>query len=153
MIANTDMDNTQVDFYILQDQSQRSILTFCCRLTEKAWKLGNSVHIRTNDENETQHLDDLMWTYTNESFLPHATQDENLDDKHGTPIIVGHNISNTSCDLLINLAFSSPDQIKQYPRIAEILNENETIKQHGRERYTKYKQSGCAVQHHQIGSK
>ena len=147
-------DTTQVDFYVLQDLSQRSIWQFCCRLTEKAWKLGNSVHIRTNNEEETSHLDDLMWTYADISFLPHAKQDENLnDDVMSSPILLGHNINNTDCELLINLASSTPEQIKQYPRIAEILNDDETIKQHGRTRYSKYKQSGCSVQHHPIGNK
>ena len=146
-------DTTQVDFYVLQDLSQRSIWQFCCRLTEKAWKLGNSVHIRTNNEEETIHLDDLMWTYADISFLPHAKQDESLNnDVMSSPILLGHNINNTDCDLLINLAPSTPEQIKQYSRIAEILNDDETIKQHGRTRYSKYKQSGCSVQHHPIGN-
>ena len=150
----TTTDNTQVDFYILQDQSQRSIWQFCCRLTEKAWKLGNSVQIRTNSEDETQRLDELMWTYADDSFLPHTKQDDTLDGAviHA-PIVLGHNIPGGPCDLLINLASSSPEQIKQYPRIAEILNDDETIKQLGRERYSRYKQTGCSVQHHQIGSK
>ena len=150
----TTTDKTQVDFYILQDQSERSIWQFCCRLTEKAWRLGNNVQIRTNSEEETRQLDDLMWTYSDESFLPHARQDEKTDSADiPAPIILGHATNDTPCDLLINLASSSPEQIEQYPRIVEILNENETIKQLGRERYSKYKQSGCTVQHHQIGSK
>lgn len=160
----TTIDNTQVDFYILQDQSQRSIWQFCCRLTEKAWKLGNSVHIRTNNEDETHQLDDMMWTYSDESFLPHTRQDEKTNTSTATDsvvpvpiipasIILGHNINDTTCDLLINLASTSPEQINQYPRIAEILNDDETIKQHGRTRYSKYKQTGCTVQHHKIGSK
>ena len=150
----TTTDKTQVDFYILQDQSERSIWQFCCRLTEKAWRLGNKVQVRTNNEEETRQLDDLMWTYSDESFLPHARQDEKTDAADiPAPIILGHEANNTPCDLLINLASSSPEQLEQYPRIAEILNENETIKQLGRERYSKYKQNGCAVQHHQIGSR
>lgn len=141
--------NTQVDFYLLPEQSQHSIWQFCCRLTEKAWKLGNHVFIRTNDENETHQLDELMWTYSADSFLPHATQNEN----HAAPVIVGHNNSDKPCDLLINLAATSPEPITQYPRIAEILNEDENIKQHGRLRYSQYKKIGCTVKHHKIGQK
>lgn len=142
-------DNTLVDFYILHEQSQRSIMQFCCRLTEKAWKLGNTIRIRTNNPEETHLLDDLLWTYSSHSFLPHTTQQENTD----TPVIIGHDINNQTCDLLINLATNSPDNIRQYPRIAEILNDDDTIKQNGRIRYTQYKQSGCSVKHHEIASK
>ena len=150
----TTTDNTQVDFYILQDQSQRSIWQFCCRLAEKAWKLGNSVHIRTNGEDETRHLDELMWTYTDESFLPHARHDDTVNASViQSPIVLGHDIPDAPCGLLINLAASSPEQIQQFPRIAEILNDDETVKQLGRERYSRYKKTGCTVQHHQIGSR
>lgn len=147
-------NKTQVDFYILQDQSQRSIWQFCCRLTEKAWKLGNNVSIRTNNEDETRQLDDLMWTYSDGSFLPHSTRSENnKSPATPAPIILGHNLSGEPCDLLINLASTPPEQIEQYPRIAEILNDDETIKQHGRLRYSQYRKTGCNLQHHQIGHK
>lgn len=142
-------DLTQVDFYILNEQqSPHSILQFCCRLTEKAWKLGNTIHVRTSDENETRHLDDLMWTYNDVSFLPHSRQGEAANSR----ITLGHGQPDTSsCDLLINLAADTPDNPGRFPRIAEILNDDESVKQSGRLRYTQYQKSGCMVQHHQIG--
>ena len=147
-------DNTQVDFYLLADSSERGIWQFCCRLTEKAWKLGNRIHIRTIDEDETRRLDDMLWTYSDESFLPHAIHDEEKEtDVIQSPITLGHTHNASTCDLLINLAVTAPHEVRRYPRIAEILNEDENIKQYGRERYSQYRQDGCKVQHHQIGSR
>ena len=142
-------NKTLVDFYVLESKSQNSIWTFCCRLTEKVWAMGNTVHIKTNNEQETQLVDDLLWTFNQQSFVPHATQDENLD----VPVLIAHESVNDSADLLINLASTSPGNIDFYPRIAEILNDDEATKASGRTRYSAYKQAGCQLQHHNIESK
>ena len=141
-------DKTLVDFYLLKDQNQHSIFQFCCRLAEKALKLGNSIQIRTNNPSETELLDDLMWTFSNKSFLPHAKQSENIN----APVVIGHDMNEQNCDLLINIATEPPKDIKQFQRIAEILNNDDTIKKRGRVRYTEYKRMGCTVQHHDIAS-
>jgi len=140
------MSAPRVDFYILHTQNQKSIWQFCCRLAEKAWKCGNSIHVLTNNDEETTRLDDMMWTYSDRSFLPHAKQDENFS----APIIIGHLSDLNPCDLLINLAKSTPVQLKELTRIAEILNDDDSIKNSGRIRYSEYKKSGCKLQHHDI---
>ena len=142
-------NKTLVDFYILDAKSQNSIWSFCCRLAEKVCKLGNTVHIRTNDEHETKLLDDLMWTYSKQSFLPHAIQGDDMD----APVFIGHESTQNPADLLINLASTSPDGIEGYSRIAEILNDDDKIKASGRIRYSEYKQSGCNLNHHKIESR
>ena len=145
----TTADKTLVDFYVLESKSQNSIWTFCCRLTEKVWAMGNTVHIQTNNADETQLVDDLLWTFNQQSFVPHATLDENLN----APVTIAHQSVSDSADLLINLASTSPVGIDSYPRIAEILNDDEAIKAAGRTRYSIYKQAGCQLQHHKIESK
>ena len=140
---------TLVDFYVLESKSQNSIWTFCCRLTEKVWAMGNTVHILTNNEQETQLVDELLWTFNQQSFVPHATQGENLN----VPVTITHESVDDSADLLINLASTSPGSIDNYPRIAEILIDDEDIKSSGRKRYSAYKQAGCQLQHHNIESK
>ncbi len=142
-------DMTLVDFYILETNSQKNIWSFCCRLTEKVWRLGNTVHIRTNDEHETRLLDDMMWSYNKLSFLPHTIQGISQD----APVVIGHETSQTSADLLINLAIKAPVDIHQFTRVAEILNDDDNIKAAGRIRYSGYKQSGFNVNHHKIENK
>jgi len=138
----------QVDFYILPTKNHQSLLQFCCRLAEKAWKKGNNIHIQTNNSEETNHLDKLMWTYSDSSFLPHATQSENIT----APIIIGHEADIKPSDLLINLAVHTPTQHTQFSRIAEILNDDDSIKTNGRIRYAEYKKMGCDLHHHDIKS-
>lgn len=126
---------------------------FCCRLAEKAWKLGNTVFVRTDDDHETGVLDELMWTYNDRSFLPHTRQAGNTqnapDDE--TPIIIGNNTRPAAApDLLINLGSDIPDQNLSTARIAEILNEDTAIKKLGRLRYSQYDKNKCQLHHHDM---
>jgi DNA polymerase-3 subunit chi len=45
-------------------------------------------------------------------------------------------------DLLINLSTEQPPFFSQFRRVAEFVNNDETIKELGRERYRFYKQRG-----------
>lgn len=142
---------TRVDFYLLAGTNTQGIQHFCCRLAEKAWKLGNTVFIRTEDEQQARLLDNLMWTYSDGFFLPHTTSNDVLSSE--TPIIIGSKTEPAQAfDLLINLASDIPGECSHYLRIAEIINENETIKTHGRVRYGQYTKKNYPLNHHNISA-
>ncbi len=102
-LANNEAQPARVDFYLLPGTNIQNIQQFCCRLAEKAWKLGNTVFIRTENEQQAQQLDNLMWTYSDGSFLPHTM--ENNTQKSEAPIIIGSKTEPASTvDLMINLA-------------------------------------------------
>lgn len=144
----TSTSDTRVDFYLLAGNNLNSVRQFCCRLTEKAWKLGHRVWIRTNDTNETRQLDDLLWTYSDGSFLPHARADD--DEATYAPVIIGDQTPDNNFDLLINLARDVPDHAGHFQRIAEILNDDEQLKQQGRLRYLYYDKNNYTLHHHTI---
>lgn len=140
----------RVDFYLLPGQNHQAIYLFCCRLAEKAWKLGNTVYVRSRDETEAHLLDDLMWTFSDGSFLPHAM--DNSTDMESAIIIGNHSEPGSATDLLINLANDIPTQNHLYQRIAEIVNEDAEIKQRGRQHYTLYGSNKHPLQHHNINA-
>jgi DNA polymerase-3 subunit chi len=153
--VNASTDNktqqTRVDFYLLQGTNVQNVQFFCCRLAEKAWKLDNTVFVRTEDEQQARLLDNLMWTYSDGSFLPHALSNNELSTD--TPIIIGTIKEPAgSFDLMINLASGIPDQCSHYSRIAEIINEDETIKAQGRLRYGQYDKKNYPLNHHNINA-
>ena len=54
---------TQVDFYVLKDDSALNRVQFACRLADKAYRLGHRVYIHTESAQQTRQLDDLLWTF------------------------------------------------------------------------------------------
>ena len=62
----------QVDFYILGDNSRRNINQMVCRLCEKALSNKMQVFIYTRTEQQARELDEELWTFKSDSFIPHC---------------------------------------------------------------------------------
>jgi DNA polymerase-3 subunit chi len=140
---------TQVDFYILKNAQITHNEQFACLLVEKAFKKGHKVHIHTTDNNQTARMDRLLWTYSDQSFLPHVTMDDELQQE--TPINISHNQDKASIsDVLINLRSEVPSFYKQFNRVAELVPADADAKQAARLRYREYQQQGCTVTSHEI---
>jgi DNA polymerase-3 subunit chi len=76
---------TEVWFYHLQNQPLARALP---ALVEKAIERGWRVAIQTAGERDLKALDDLLWTYAAESFLPHGLASD--PDCERQPVILTH---------------------------------------------------------------
>lgn len=140
---------TQVDFYILKDDSTQNRLRFACRLTDKIYKLGKQIFIHTESAEQTRQLDDLLWTFQQGSFIPHCVHHETS----GKPpaVVLAHDAEpEAGCDVLVNLAAEVPLYFSQFERVAELVNQQDDIRQHARTRYSFYKERGYPLQTHEI---
>jgi len=142
---------TRINFYIVEDGTDKAIDTFICRLTEKAWSQNNAIYIHTHDELHTKKLDDLLWTFNQESFVPHQLlASENSHDS----VLIGHKstaeIPASHHDVLINLNYETPSFFSQFERVAEVITTDETSRIKGRERYQFYRDRGYALETHKL---
>ena len=80
---------TEVWFYHLQSQPLARALP---KLLEKALARGWRVVVQTVDDLRLKALDDLLWTYAPESFLPHGSAREKGADRQ--PILVTTDAAN-----------------------------------------------------------
>ena len=139
----------QVDFYILNNDSATNIELFVCRLAEKAFKKGHKIHILTANRQQQDKVDQLMWTFNDQSFLPHVISGDELSAD--TPIHISHDLENVVIrDVLINLKPEVPASYEQFDRIAEIVASNSEQRQAARLRYREYQRKGCAVASHEV---
>ena len=146
----TQESKPRIDFYKLNSQNRTAINRFCCQLADKVVKMGNPVFVRTKDETETRIMDDIMWTFSDSSFLPHAIQDDAEDTD--TPVIIGHNASALKGFLLINLSDEFPENTLNYERVAEIISDAPENLLKGRARYSAYKRDAYPLHYHEITS-
>ncbi len=146
---------TRVDFYILADSSPRARDIFACRLVEKAYNLGHGVYIHAADASQAQALDKLLWTFKQNSFLPHGLEGESPDPQ--VPVIIGHQPrledpgQSQQRPVLVNLAPEVPLFFSSFERVAEIVDQSETHKTAGRQRYRFYRDRGYSLESHNIG--
>ena len=140
----------QIDFYINKDASAQSAMRTVCRITEKAFKAGFKIHICTQDDYDTQTLDTLLWTFRDRSFLPHEIYSDSHTD---CPITIGTEFGPADADMLINTSTKTPENIEQFQRIAEVIDNQDKSIHAGRERYRFYREQGHDPQHHEVSSK
>lgn len=141
---------TRVDFYILKAESASERERFACRLAEKAFDQGHRVYIHAADEGAVARLDQLLWTFRPDSFLPHERIDA-PDADVDTPIHIGTGDEpGPHDDVLINLADEVPLFFSRFHRLAEVIAGDEAHRAAGRERYRFYRDRGYPLEAHNL---
>ena len=95
----------QATFYILNKNTLYERYLFACRLTEKAYKQGLRVALFSDSQEVSRHIDDLLWTFRPDSFLPHDYIDkENPNTQAASVFVIAPMYCpNESFDIAINL--------------------------------------------------
>jgi DNA polymerase-3 subunit chi len=142
---------TEVDFYLLKDDSAHGRVQFACRLADKAYRLGNRIFIHTESADQTQQLDKMLWTFQQNSFVPHAVYQAGQDDP--APVQLAHDAEpGAGSQVLINLAADVPVFFSRFERVAELVSGNADVRRQGRKRYSFYKDRGYPLRTHEIKS-
>ena len=145
------MGATKVDFYTLGEPDRRARLVTACRLAEKAYDQGLRVAVRTGSAAETAEFDELLWTFSDRSFVPHVVWPTEPDVVAATPVVVGSSsLPASHRDVLINLAPDAPADFSAYARICEVVGGDEDAKKAGRHRWRTYRDAGCAPEAHPL---
>lgn len=154
---------TQVDFYILGDDSHRDINQMVCRLCEKALAQKMSVLIYAKSSSQAQQLDELLWTFKANSFIAHSfiaqknqlhesesNSELNIDTSFFYPVLICSEQLIDDCrkiigqykQLLINLTTETPSFVQQFERVAELVGKEVDEKEVARNRYRFYRKNG-----------
>lgn len=138
----------QVDFYILGAASPDAATQFACRLIAKAERLEHRVHVRMDNDAALEQLDQLLWTFRDDSFIAHDRWPADEVLARVTLGVAADGLPQGT-EVCVNLAASV---VPECPRIAEIIAANDADKAAGRERFSHYRERGCELQTHQLGS-
>jgi DNA polymerase-3 subunit chi len=133
---------TRVDFYLLGEDSDRREV-FACRLAEKAYRLGHRVYLLAPDPTAATELDDLLWTFSQGSFVPHALLDSDPASTE-QPVLVGHTEPPAGFnDVLITLSGEAPPWFNRFARVAELVGADDPEKARARDRFRFYRERGA----------
>jgi DNA polymerase-3 subunit chi len=139
----------RIDFYVLPDQKENGRALLACRLADKAYGLGHTVYVFTASEARAAALDDLLWTFRQDSFVPHERYP--LVGEEGSPVLVGTAAPATvDAQVLINLADALPEGFERYERVVELVDQHPEVLAQSRERFRQYREQGCAPETHKL---
>ena len=139
----------QIDFYILDISGRQQALRFACQLLEKVSDTAEKIYVHTDSSQEAQQIDELMWIYRDDSFLPHQLYSEN--DETPPAIQIGHgDIPASQQNILLNLSKQVPANFQQFQHIIEIVFADPSMQQFGRDRYRYYRDQGHDINTHKL---
>ena len=138
----------QVFFHYFEKTSGRDLLVYICRLVEKGYKQGSKpIYIHFDSENEAKEFDSLLWTFRQESFIPHTILGHPEEEK--TPVIIGWDTNQIeTAEALINVSQSIPRASTSTSKIHEIVGSDENKKNKAREKWKAYKANGSIIKAH-----
>jgi DNA polymerase-3 subunit chi len=140
----------EINFYILPTESSQERYLFACKLIEKAYRSGVFAYVPTDTPEQSQALDDLLWTFRAGSFIPHQIYTGETPATENAVLIGSVNPPEQWVKTIINLSSQCPQDFQQAERILEILDNNEDTKTFGRNRYRQYQQAGIGIVTHKM---
>ena len=140
----------EVDFYILSTAGEKPLLLYACGITEQAWKKGQRVHVQLGSQQQAQQFDDLLWTFRQDSFVPHELEG-GAESASGRAVSLGFSATlPAQCALVVNLSEQVPDGFAHCQRIAELVSPDDEYRQRARDRYRDYREAGCTLNNHNV---
>ena len=136
---------TQVDFYQLKSD-KFDIMSMACALCTKAYQQNQKVLALTNNRQQTEKLDQLLWTQQENSFIPHDIEEQ---ENIVSPVLIRHEADpRGERQILINLNQEIPVYFAQFERVIELISdENLEV---ARSHYRHYQERGYEIRHHKI---
>tara|TARA_R110002167_G_C12290761_1_gene616082 strand:- start:45 stop:482 length:438 start_codon:yes stop_codon:yes gene_type:complete len=144
--------STQINFYILPSSEESKKLEFCARLVEKVFSKEHRVLIVCDSGQQLEALDKLLWSFKEESFIPHLISDEITAETRNMPIVLtlDSNYKMGAEDVCISMSHQVVQQFECFSRFLEITNQNKDALAESREHYKFYRQKGYEITTHKI---
>ena len=140
----------EISFYILPSESTQERYEFACKLIEKVYRSGCFCYVFTDNAEQSQKIDKLLWTFRASSFIPHQIYTGELPDIEKVILIGSLDVPELWQKIVINLSSYCPKQFDNIERILEILDNSEATKELGRNRYRQYQQYDITITTHKI---
>lgn len=139
---------TTVDFHIWPEGARRQHDVRICEVVERIWQAGREVYIHCPDEEMAAALDELLWTFHDTSFIPHARAGSR--ESATVRVVLGTASEPPSAmDTLVNLHPLVPIFFSQFEQVIETTGHDADTRQLARERYRFYKDRGYLLNTHQ----
>ena len=134
---------TKVTFYKLA--SNAPSLKFVCQLIKKAYATQQQVLCLVDDEQIAEQLDQLLWEFEPEAFIPHGI---GVDQQ---PVAISAMAEpGEHHQILINLQGLIPTWFSRFERVIELVQSKSEQEQVKRENFRFYRARGYALDFHDL---
>ena len=116
---------TQIIFYSTAPlQVEKTLFT----LLEKSLEKGNKSLLLFKDKEKCLSINEQLWTYKQNSFLPHISEDDQIYDNIDVPVYLSTKNENPfKAELLFSIDGFLPDNVDHFERVIIIIDVNDEL--------------------------
>ena len=138
----------RADFYLIdKPRFREQPLLLVCELAKRAFAAQQPTLILTRDHAQAEALDELLWAFDEDAFIPHQLAGDD-DDADTAVLIVPPGVDTPDRPLLINLREQCPDA--RCERVLEVVAADPAERDGSRERWREYQRRGFGIAKHDM---
>lgn len=131
----------RADFYLIaKPRFLGEPLRLVCELARKAYEANLPTLILARDTAQAEELDDLLWAFDDDAYLPHQIAGQDEDDEVTPILIAAPGFDAPSRPLVINLRDNC--WLGACDRVLEVVPADPSAREPLRERWKQYKALG-----------
>lgn len=139
----------RADFYLVDSPRFREEpLRLVCELARKACDAGKPTLVLARSTEQAEALDDLLWSFDENAFIPHQIAGLEEDEEEAIVLIVPPGVDVAARPMVINLR----DDVAPGPfeRVLEVVPADPAARAPLRERWRSYQAKGMALHKHDM---
>ena len=139
----------RADFYLIKtERFRKDPLRLVCELARKAHDSDQPTLILARDAAQAEEIDDALWAFDEDAFIPHQIAGRNEGDDEVPVLIAPPDIDASARPLIINMRDSAVTL--ECDRVLEVVPADESARDPQRQRWTEYKTRGFALNKHDM---
>ena len=139
----------RADFYLIdKPRFREEPLLLVCELARKATDAGQHTLVLVRDVAQAEALDDLLWSFDPDAYVPHQIAGTDEDEDEAAVLIAPPGVDAPLRPLLVNLRDAAPTG--SFERVLEVVPADPAARGPLRERWKHYQSLGFDVKKHDM---
>ena len=118
-----------------------------CEIAEENYAQGRKLQIIALDQEQAERLDDLLWTFKPDSFVPHGLWVGSLDEPDQPVVITIRKEQLQGMDSLLMMGYSEVDLVSRFSHAVHLVVDTEERLDSSRRYWTLLKDAGFSLGH------
>lgn len=118
-----------------------------CEIAEENYARGRRLQIIALDQEQAERLDDLLWTFKPDSFIPHGLWAGSPDQPEQPVVITTRKEQVPGMDSLLMMGYCEVDLVSRFSHAVHLVVDNEERLDSSRRYWTLLKDAGFSLRH------
>ena len=132
---------TEISFYQVKDATPVAVDMAVALLLEKVIKTGHNAVVRCASEDRLERLNNNLWTYKEDSFIPHGDTNDGFAESQPVYLCTGAENPNNA-DILMTISGAESSDFSTYARVIDVFDASDASIKQARQRWKAFSEKG-----------